>query len=102
MKVNFERSRILHLVILLAISFIIAQTIMAKTEWTALSAYGFAITITTQINNAIYSNRDDEVDDSADKMRQKKRERMLEKRRERRKGKTGVAVPGTERVSLRD
>mmetsp|Transcript_7648 Transcript_7648/g.12379 ORF Transcript_7648/g.12379 Transcript_7648/m.12379 type:complete len:100 (-) Transcript_7648:123-422(-) len=93
MEINLDRWRILHLLLLLTVSSILAQILIAKFEWAALSAYGFAITITTQINNAINSdqlNGDLNADDAADKMRQEKRERVLEKRKERRKGGTGV------------
>mmetsp|Transcript_56191 Transcript_56191/g.119496 ORF Transcript_56191/g.119496 Transcript_56191/m.119496 type:complete len:96 (-) Transcript_56191:28-315(-) len=90
MKVNFDRWRILHLLLLMVISSILAEALIAKLEWTSLSAYGFAITITTQISNAFNPDSVD-ADDAADDMRQKKRERILEKRRERRKGDMGAA-----------
>ena len=52
-----------------------------------MSAYGLAITITTQISNAINKiNEEKEYEaniDAAEKKRQEKRERVLEKRMER-------------------
>ena len=93
MKVNLDRYRIFHLIVLLACSFVVAETLIAKMEWTKMSAYGLAITITTQLSNAINSaNKDaDAADESAaEKKRQEKRERVLEKRRERRNGQPGI------------
>ena len=91
MEVTLDRWRILHLILLMTASFIVAEILIKKWEWASLSAYGFAITITTQISKVINPDPNDDVEDAADKKREEKRERVLEKRRERRKGETGVA-----------
>lgn len=92
MKVTFDRYRILHLILLMACSWVLAKILIAKLEWTAMSAYGFACTLTTQINQAINSaKKDDDGDNNgAEKKRQDKRDRVLEKRKERRNGQSGI------------
>mmetsp|Transcript_15715 Transcript_15715/g.33228 ORF Transcript_15715/g.33228 Transcript_15715/m.33228 type:complete len:95 (+) Transcript_15715:180-464(+) len=89
MKINLDRWRILHLLVLMGISFVLAEILIAKMGWTGLSAYGFACTITTQINNAINPDPNAEAEEAAEKKRQEKRDRVVEKRQLRRK--EGVA-----------
>jgi len=85
MKVTIDRYRILHLVMLMICSYLLAEALIAKMEWTPLSAYGLACTITTQISNGINSQyNEDEANSPVEKRREDKRERVLEKRRERR------------------
>ena len=88
MKFTFDRYRILHLILLMACSYIVAETLIAKMEWSKLSAYGFACTVITQLNNAINPIESDDSKHTAaeETKKQDKRERILEKRRERRKG----------------
>jgi len=64
-------------------SFIIAKILILKWEWSSLSAYGFGVTITTQVSNAVSKIIEDESNNTVDKKREEKRERV-EKRRERR------------------
>ena len=88
MKITFDRYRILHLILLVACSFILAETLIAKMEWSKLSAYGFACTMISQLSNAISPIESDDSKRTAaeETKRQDKRERTLEKRRERRNG----------------
>ncbi|KAL7441636.1 hypothetical protein ACHAXH_008729, partial [Discostella pseudostelligera] len=90
MEIIIDRYRILHLILLIVCSHVIARFLINSWEWTPLSAYGLAVTITTQFSNAITrhnTNADNtEEDDVVDKRRQERRERVLMKRRERRSG----------------
>ena len=100
MKVSIDRYRVLHLFILMGCSFILAETLVSKWEWSYMSAYGFAISITTQISNAINNNannpritNDGGPNDAAEKKREEKRERIIDKRKERKSG----AVTGSKK-----
>jgi len=64
-------------------SYIIAKILILKWEWSSLSAYGFGVTISTQVSNALSKIIEDESNSTVDKKREEKRERV-EKRRERR------------------
>jgi hypothetical protein len=87
MKITFDRYRILHLFLLMACTFILAETLIAKMDWSKLSAYGFACTVVTQISNAMNPIESDNSEPpAADKKKHEKRRRIVEKRRERRSG----------------
>lgn len=90
MKVTIDRYRILHLVLLMACSFVLGEILIAKMGWAPLSAYGFACTVTSQISSAAreaLANKDQKEEvDSAQKKREEKRGKVLEKRRGRRSG----------------
>ena len=91
MKVTIDRYRVLHLFILVGCSFILAETLVSKWGWSYMSAYGFAISITTQISNAINKDNpritdNDGPTDAAEKKREEKRERIIDKRKERKSG----------------
>ena len=83
MKVTIDRYRILHLLLLMGTSFVLAETLIHKLEWTPLSAYGLACTLTTQISSALYGQTEEDDVNAADAKRKEKRERVAEKRRER-------------------
>ena len=83
MEVTIDRYRVLHLVLLMFSSFIIAKILISKWEWSSLSAYGFGVTISTQVSNALSKIIEDESNSTVDKKREEKRERV-EQRRERR------------------
>ena len=84
MKVTIERYRVLHLLVLTGCSFVLAEILIHKLGWTALSAYGMACTFTSQVSSAIYAQTEEEEVDAAELKRKEKRERVAEKRRERR------------------
>ncbi|KAL3771102.1 hypothetical protein ACHAWU_006479 [Discostella pseudostelligera] len=90
MEITIDRYRILHLILLIVCSHVIARFLINSWEWTPLSAYGLAVTVTTQISNAITQNNinagNNDEDNVVDKRRQEKRERVLMKRRERKSG----------------
>lgn len=85
MKVNIDRYRILHLILLIAISSVVAETLVTKLDWTRMSAYGFACSVTSQVSQRVYSilnpSEEEQAADAAEKKRLDKRERVLEKRR---------------------
>jgi len=83
MEVTIDRYRVLHLALLMFSSYIIAKILILKWEWSSLSAYGFGVTISTQVSNALSKIIEDESNSTVDKKREEKRERV-EKRRERR------------------
>ena len=83
MEVTIDRYRVLHLIVLMFSSYIIAKIFILKWEWSSLSAYGFGVTITTQISNVIIHKINEDKSNVIDKKREEKRERV-EKRRERR------------------
>ncbi|KAL7527882.1 hypothetical protein ACHAWF_002347 [Thalassiosira exigua] len=89
MKVTIDRYRILHLILLIICSFILAEILIKKLGWSRLSAYGFACTLTSQISQAIHRLQTDNPD-GEDEDRQDKRERVIQKRRDRRTGESGV------------
>ena len=91
MKITFDRYRILHLFLLMACTFILAEILIAKIYWSKLSAYGFACTVVTQINNAMNPIESHSEDlSAADEKKRDKRGRILEKRKERRSGLTST------------
>ena len=91
MEVTIDRYRVLHLVLLMFSSFIIAKILILKWEWSLLSAYGFGVTISTQVSNSISKIIEDESNSTEDKKREEKRERV-EKRRERRNQQNKVLI----------
>jgi len=84
MEVTIDRYRVLHLIVLMFTSYIIAKILILKWDWSSMSAYGFGVTISTQISNAMHTINNDKSNAMAiDQKREEKRERV-EKRRERR------------------
>jgi len=53
MKVTLDASRILHLVILICLSFTGAWFLVTYFEWTPMTAFGFACTLVTQLSNLL-------------------------------------------------
>mmetsp|Transcript_2090 Transcript_2090/g.3872 ORF Transcript_2090/g.3872 Transcript_2090/m.3872 type:complete len:104 (-) Transcript_2090:505-816(-) len=53
MKVTLDAQRILHLLLLLSISYLIGQFLVSRYEWKPFSAYGFGCTLTCNISNAV-------------------------------------------------
>lgn len=53
MKVNFDATRIAHLLALLFFTYLGGRLLVSYLEWTPLSAYGLSCTVSVQINNAI-------------------------------------------------
>ena len=104
MKIVVNRNRVLHLLLLIVCSHIIARFLINSWEWAPLSAYGLACTIATQFSNAIISIRNGDADttnnnnnnnngDGDDQKRKEKRDRIVMRRRERKSG----MVVGTKR-----
>lgn len=84
MKVTFDRYRVLHLIILMTCSCILAETLISKFMWARLSAYGIACTVVTGSSNGIRSiieKNDNECQNDIRRVREEK----MEKRRDRRK-----------------
>ena len=92
MQVTLDAQRILHLMALLLSSYIIAKLLQVRFEWTPLSAWGFGISISCQVSNAILKIMDPESNinsnnnnlDENEKRWQEERKKELEKRKERR------------------
>ena len=70
MEVTIDRYRVLHLIVLVFGSYIIAKILILKWEWSSLSAYGFGVTITTQVSNGISKIIEDESNNTVDKKRE--------------------------------
>jgi DNA integrity scanning protein DisA with diadenylate cyclase activity len=86
MKVTFDRYRVLHLIILIACSSILAETLISKLALARLSAYGFACTIITRLSNGVRSILEkSDSDRQAQNSMRRLREEKMEKRRDRRK-----------------
>jgi hypothetical protein len=84
MKVTIDRYRVLHLIILMTCSCILAETLISKFAWARLSAYGIACTVVTGSSNGIRSiieKHDNECQNDIRRVREEK----MEKRRDRRK-----------------
>lgn len=88
MRVNLSPTRIFHLAILTASTYVLGQIVIHKLEWTPLSAYGFGCTIVVQINNAILKilEMDPTEDNDQDITIPSGRERVLERRRQKAEG----------------
>ena len=74
MKINTSLDRWLHLLALLICSYIGAQALMYYLDWTSLAAYGSAVTVAVQINNALLKMMEEE---------EKQQQRQLQQQRER-------------------
>ena len=88
MRVNLSPTRIFHLVILTASTYILGQILIHKLDWTPLSAYGFGCTIVVQINNTILHISDTDPPEGNDKDIDipSGRERVVERRRQNAEG----------------
>ena len=53
MKVTFDNTRLLHLFLLIAFSYLGGYLLVSYLEWTPLSAFGFACTVVCQVSNVI-------------------------------------------------
>ena len=91
MQVTIDAKRILHLLVLLLSSFVIAKLLQSKLDWKPLSAWGLGISISCQVSNAILAIMDPESDmnkntETDEKKWQEERKRELERRKEKRIG----------------
>ena len=109
MKVNLDRWRILHLIALILVSHVLAQALMHKYGWPRLSAYGFAVTVATQMSNAMHppDHPAESKQNAAETRRQEKRAQVV-RERALRKGDAGAAkkrkhnARGTDAVAPRE
>ena len=77
MKVTFDSIRILHLILLIALTIAFGQILIQRWEWTPLAAYGLTCSIVCQINNVFLKFKD--ISDSLSDVDQNKNTRKKTK-----------------------
>lgn len=90
MKVTVNRNRILHLILLILCSHVIARVLIKVWEWPPLSAYGLGCTMTIQFSNAIIRFNTDNTDGHVYKKKDDRRARVMMKRMARKNGLAGT------------
>ena len=94
MRVTVDYKRILHLIVLILLTYIFGQILVQRYDWAPLSAYGLTCSLVCQISNVILkfheiSNSLMPKDKDKDEERTEKKEGKARSRKDRKASKKG-------------